>query len=496
MYPFNKIFRHPKTLSQHTKLRYGTKMLSLSLLLCLGLPWICQDAQGAALEAGCICGDDELMVLMDGLDHGVIYDKHLNYVMDGSITYFSQLPAGVISKDNLVLSSHDGYTYIVDLRTMEEIKGYDNRYFRLSHSEDYIGIYNLKKHTARLVDRNGKVLAKLKLHDTEEDYDWTGHMHILSKGKYIGFFVSDSGSLRGVIRDKASEKEWNFEGLGGYPTFIGDYFFFSYTAGGTLQGKTLESNTVYDMDGNRKLENVLRSFDDPANKSMENRLYNEYSYKNYIVAESEEGYVLYDETLKQVCVLPDSLYPDEMSVNSLEIYGGWIRGMAYPELGNRICDGFLLFEGQESIPYAHEENDWYFWVDDRLETIKLEEGFAPKELNEKLLIARKKNEKNGGTQAPEWRIYRREDHTCILSSPPGSTNNFLRYELIKDGILCGNGGSYIIYDENGLQTYATDKMVYQISPGLCYHKRGIYTGFIDLYGNWIAKTISSGLDGM
>ena len=172
---------------------------------------------------------------------------------------------------------------------------------------------------------------------------------------------------------------------------------------------------------------------------------------------------------------------DKESWGDYETAGGYFPGIVYPELMGNKCEGFLLdVEKQEYIPYARSGEEILVLKDGI--TISLPGEGTPDRISSAYYVAYIYGEGSIVYRMSDKSVFKNLDGRRVSL---GSGGIALSDDEQEDFLRTMPS---TIYDNQGNPVYhCTRSEFHPFYNGTWYIRRGIYTGLIDSYGNWLLK---------
>ena len=197
-----------------------------------------------------------------------------------------------------------------------------------------------------------------------------------------------------------------------------------------------------------------------------------------------DGYV--QKLNKQLELVDEIFFPEN---TDCELNMGYYVGAAHKSLDNQICRGVISYNNEECVPYVDAEGGINVYTPEGICYIKLQEDEIPEALNDtfvELALVSADDE-----NVDILLNYRTGQYLYNGPDSRGTTGP-LSITLKKNYCLIQNGNKsvYSILNSDG-------ELCYQGHPWRCiptgnqylYMVRGPYGGFVDVYGNWIFKTL-------
>ena len=198
--------------------------------------------------------------------------------------------------------------------------------------------------------------------------------------------------------------------------------------------------------------------------------------------DGEPGAVLYNKVLMPVCTFTD---PDEPVVYA----GEYVKGCAYPELNDSLCDGFASDADTGSCPYFIVDGWYNVLIDGRPEVFPIRPDETLQEFNAGFYKTESKEEKR-----TIYRVYDRHSYELLAEDD----SNDMELYLGRDGLVVLNRREdaatgfpksiFTAYDLNGTEVYSTDSAWLYPFRGYWFTRRGVHKGITNIYGNWLMRT--------
>ncbi|MBQ9063848.1 MAG: hypothetical protein IJ123_00195 [Blautia sp.] len=166
--------------------------------------------------------------------------------------------------------------------------------------------------------------------------------------------------------------------------------------------------------------------------------------------------------------------------------GGYFSGIAYPELAGNICEGFVLdVDKHDYIPYACKDDAFLILKDGELITIQghgkplgISSAYCVFEFNEGTDVYKVRD----GSIFARYNEYPTQ---CVSLGSSGIAMN----DKVEEGKYYWQAGR-TIYDNDGNPVYNNENQyISAFVNGTWYARRGVYSGIMDLYGNWIVRDV-------
>ena len=459
------------------KRKYGTVILAA--LLSAAAAAAPQAADG---EKAQICREDEYVLEMIGKTQSNVYDHDGNLV--GRIPYSSMEYGFMCVPKSCLLSMYgDGIDRIISLETMDTILECPSDCWFM-RGEGYFEVVDPQTGNMSLYDCLGNLVDQVSYDPSAPDEKTYPHTDFvaLDSGILYGGILGESGEFRFYSYDRKEadtvrqpqllnllkDREIRLQSFGDY-LYVYDY--------------SSDLGSLYDLEGKEVLTDVERLLTERRAGSS----YDVYETPRdkYLSRKSGYAHEIYDRELHCLGTVTGTEAPYENC-------GDFVPGLAYEELGGRVCEGWMENPAEGYLPYAKEENRFYVYSE-RTKELKVydvpqeERLFAMNEYY--YLTSRESGYDSEGARGEEISVYRSDGSLFSVSREYSG-----RPHLGTDCILLARYGyddeerQFTIFDAEGDILYSQKTGWVQTWKNGCWLvTRGIYSGLTDREGNWIIR---------
>lgn len=248
-----------------------------------------------------------------------------------------------------------------------------------------------------------------------------------------------------------------------------------------------EVSRLYSLDGDVLMEGALHAVNDYSST----RWYSHYSFEpqaRYLLKEEHGWYTVYD-TGRAACgsmEVPER-YP--------ECNGEFLSGLAYEELGGRVCSGFVQYGDEQTAPFARAPEGCYVYTEeDGLRLLPVPPDVELAQFNEAYGLGYWYDEEENYRKA----LFDIRTGEVIWNMPEQEIGKNASVELAKEyyrffeSVYSDEEGYWSrneIIDNQGVVRYSSEKAYcYTWQDSYIMLRRGIYVGIADMDGHWIIKT--------
>lgn len=202
---------------------------------------------------------------------------------------------------------------------------------------------------------------------------------------------------------------------------------------------------------------------------------------SFITVGDMTAQTVYDRNLQEVA---------QTDGRRLESWGQTVIGLPCEVLEGRVCENVYPYCGEERVPGACEDGNWYVTVDGALIRFALPDGERLVSLNERYVQTGLSNEGDGITQ---YRLYRLTDLTTGKAEVV--MDNIPEQMYLCAGSCLRSEGPYddrknILYNDELEPVLETSGFMRPASGNTYYLKRGPWHGIVDGNGSWLIRESS------
>ena len=440
-----------------------------------------------------LCSEDEVIIILNRDQEFSIYDCRGNKIGKWR-TYGDVYSASIVDRDTVMAYRKDDAKEVFSFRTMGVLLSFPAEDYLVAAEGKHVLAVNKKTGLISFYDSSGTLLFEGEGPVSEREWGPTMKMIRLQSGWVIysaaeekarAVYVGNDGMIKEIVSDVIKKGATE-----GYIQAFGENLYITYYDD--------EMSFVADFDGVHLLDDIEDCLYSERTQTAD--FYERFSWylrsPDFVMQETDGMYVIYDKNLSVVGQVPtdpeDDYYRPETS-------GGYVAGIPYRELLGKTCDGFVEC-GSGKYPYAQMNNGCLVFWDDIVVALPVPAGETLVSFSEAYFVTKREDEtvtdEYGGH--PTIRsVWRRDDGSLFLQN--GKDGNDFHVNLSETGLSIF---AYGVPDEYSSTQYLYNNQYELAFPpgvntylrpfknGYWYTNRGVYTGIIDVEGNWVVREIA------